>query len=129
MFKSNEAFSSFSVDDLPKAIAFYSQVLGLQVSVLDGLLELEIANGSKVLVYPKSSHIPATFTVLNIPVDNVEQALDELVKHGVHFEHYRGGQDEVETDAKGIFNVEEMDVRQAWFKDPAGNIFSIIESH
>jgi catechol 2,3-dioxygenase-like lactoylglutathione lyase family enzyme len=126
MFKNNRAFSSFSVDDLSQAKTFYSGVLGVEVSDnAMGLLELHINSGSHVLVYPKGAdHQPATFTILNFPVDNIEQAVDELVSRGVTFEHYDYG--ELKTDEKGIFRVE--GVKQAWFKDPAGNILSVIEA-
>ena len=123
LFKISKAFSGFSVDDLQKAKEFYSKTLSFDISEMNGLLNLHIGNGAKVLIYPKSNHIPATFTVLNIPVDNIEQAVDELTKRGVHFEIY----DEagLKTDNKGIFR--EAGPNIAWFKDPAGNILSVLE--
>jgi len=123
MFKDTNAFSGFSVDDMPKAKAFYGQTLGLEVSEAYGLLELHLAGGSKVLIYPKPNHTPATFTILNFPVDNIEQAVDELTKLGVRFEHYDEG--DLKTDEKGIFRGGGPKI--AWFKDPAGNILSVLE--
>ncbi len=122
MFKDTKAFSGFSVNDIPKAKAFYSQTLGLEVSEVNGLLTLQIAGGSHIIIYPKSNHVPATFTILNFPVDNIEQAVDELVKRGVRFEHYEG---EIETDKKGIAWGNGPNI--AWFKDPAGNILSVLQ--
>ncbi|MBP6951973.1 MAG: VOC family protein [Alphaproteobacteria bacterium] len=125
MFKDTHVFSSFSVDDVQKAKKFYSQTLGLDVSeVMDGyLLKLEIAGGNPIIVYPKTNHTPATFTILNFPVDNIEQAVDELTKRGVRFEQYN--QADFKTDDKGICRCEGPTI--AWFKDPAGNILSVIE--
>lgn len=128
MLKSNQAFSSFSVDDVSKAKDFYGQKLGVEVTEQDGMLQLTIANGGHVLVYPQSNHVAASFTILNIPVDDIRQVVDELVVRGLRFEHYSGGADGVTTDEKGIFTAEEMGVKQAWIKDPAGNIVSIIET-
>jgi catechol 2,3-dioxygenase-like lactoylglutathione lyase family enzyme len=122
MFKDTKAFSGFSVDDVQKAKAFYGQTLGLEVSEADGDLELHIAGGTKILVYPKSDHTPATFTILNFPVDDIERAVNELTKAGVRFLIYNEG--DLKTDEKGIFrggpNI-------AWFKDPAGNVMSVLE--
>lgn len=122
MFRSNQAYSSFSVDDIPKAKAFYSQMLGMEVSETNDMLSLQIANGGQVLIYPKDNHTPATFTVLNLPVEDVERAVDELTKAGVSFEHYEG---EMQTDEKGIMRGQGPLI--AWFKDPAGNILSVME--
>ena len=122
MFKHSKAFSGFSVDDLEKAKAFYSEILGLEV--VDnpmGLLELHIAGGTPILVYPKPNHVPATFTILNFPVEDIEKTVDELAKRGVHFEQYEG---EINTDEKGISRNGPL---IGWFKDPAGNIMSVIE--
>jgi catechol 2,3-dioxygenase-like lactoylglutathione lyase family enzyme len=122
MFKHSKAFSGFSVNDLEKAKAFYSEILGLEV--VDnpmGLLELHIAGGTPILVYPKPNHVPATFTILNFPVEDIERTVDELAKRGVHFEQYEG---EINTDEKGISRNGPL---IAWFKDPAGNIMSVIE--
>src|SRR5689334_3403280 len=120
MFKQGKAFSSFSVNDVPKAKEFYGRTLGLDVSETNGLLELRLG-GNKVLLYPKDNHSPATFTVLNFPVDDIENAVDELKKKGVRFEIYN--QAEIKTDDKGIMRGRGPNI--AWFKDPAGNILSI----
>ena len=125
MFRNNQAFSGFSVDDIPTAKAFYGETLGLDVSEVSDMLALKIANGSTVLVYPKPNHIPATYTVLNFPVANVEQAVDELTRAGVRFEHY--DMPDLKTDEKGIASGGEGP-KIAWFKDPAGNILSVLEA-
>jgi len=123
MFKETKAFSGFSVNDIQKAKAFYSQTFGLDVSEMNGLLNLHLAGGSKILIYPKPNHTPATFTILNFPVDNIEQAVDELAKRGVRFESYN--EKDLKTDEKGIFRGGGPLI--AWFKDPAGNILSVLE--
>jgi catechol 2,3-dioxygenase-like lactoylglutathione lyase family enzyme len=123
MFKNTKAFSSFSVNDIQKAKEFYGGTLGLEVLESDGMLTLHIAGGTNLLVYPKPNHTPATFTILNFPVDNVEDAVEELTKRGVRFEIY--DMDELKTDEKGIFRGEGPKI--AWFKDPAGNILSVLE--
>ncbi len=123
MFKNTKAFSGFSVNDLQKAKDFYGQTLGLEVSEAYGLVTLHIAGGTKILMYPKENHTPATFTILNFPVDNIEQAVDELARRGVHFESYNEG--DLVTDEKGISRGEGPKI--AWFKDPAGNILSVLE--
>lgn len=122
MFRDAKAFSGFSVDDIPKAQVFYGQTLGLDVTEQHGLLFLHIAGGSKILVYPKPDHAPASFTVLNFPVGDIEEAVDELNRRGVRFERYEG---ELKTDEKGIFRGGGPLI--AWFKDPAGNILSVLE--
>ncbi len=122
MFKNSKAFSGFSVDDIAKAKAFYGQTLGLDVSEQNGMLKLNIAGSNPILIYPKDNHVPATFTILNFPVANVEQAVDALTGLGVRFEHYEG---EMQTDAKGIMRGQGPEI--AWFKDPAGNFLSVIE--
>lgn len=124
MFKDTKAFSGFSVNDVQKAKEFYSQTLGLDVSEANGLLELHIAGGTNILIYPKENHTPATFTILNFPVANVEQAVDELTQRGVQFESYNEG--DLVTDDKGIFHGGGPKI--AWFKDPAGNILSVLEA-
>jgi len=123
MFKDTKAFSGFSVDDVQKAKRFYGQTLGLEVSEAHGLLELHIAGGTRILVYPKPNHVPATFTILDFPVDDVERAVSELTRAGVRFELY--DEPDLETDAKGVFRGGGPKI--AWFKDPAGNILSVIE--
>ncbi len=124
--KESKAFSSFSVDDLKKAKEFYGQKLGLEVSETKEGLGLKIAGGSEIFIYPKPNHTPATFTVLNFPVDDIEQAVDELGGRGVRFESYEG---EMKTDKKGIFRGADRGEGPniAWFKDPAGNILSVLE--
>lgn len=125
MFKDTKGFSGFSVDELEKAKAFYSQTLGLEVTEMNGLLELHLAGNTTVLIYPKPNHTPATFTILNFPVDNVEQAVDELTRRGVRFEHY--DEADLKTDEKGIFRGGGPLI--AWFRDPAGNILSVLEAN
>ena len=122
MFKNTQAFSGFSVDDVQKARAFYGQTLGLDVSEEHGMLTLHIAGGARILIYSKPNHTPATFTILNFPVANVEEAVDELTRRGVRFEIYNQG--DLKTDAKGIFRGQGPHI--AWFKDPAGNILSVL---
>jgi catechol 2,3-dioxygenase-like lactoylglutathione lyase family enzyme len=124
MFRHTKAFSGFSVDDVQKAKRFYGETLGLEVSEANGMLELHVAGGSPILVYPKADHVPATFTILNFPVDDVERAVDELTRAGVRFEVYDRG--ELATDAKGVFRGGGPKI--AWFKDPAGNFLSVIET-
>jgi catechol 2,3-dioxygenase-like lactoylglutathione lyase family enzyme len=124
MLKESKAFSGFSANDIPKAKDFYGQTLGLEVSEDHGLLTLHLAGGHKVLVYPKPNHVPATFTVLNFPVKNVDQAVDELKKRGVRFEIYN--LPDLKTDEKGIMRGKGPTI--AWFKDPAGNILSVLEA-
>lgn len=123
MFKETKAFSGFSVNDIQKAKAFYGQTLGLEVSEMNGLLNLHTAGGNKILIYPKPNHTPATFTILNFPVDNIEETVAELTKRGVRFETYNEG--DLKTDEKGIFRGGGPLI--AWFKDPAGNILSVLE--
>jgi catechol 2,3-dioxygenase-like lactoylglutathione lyase family enzyme len=122
MFKSAKAFSGFSVDDLDRAKEFYGGTLGLTVTENPAGLELRLGGGATVFVYPKDNHEPATFTILNFPVENIEQAVDGLAGAGVQFERYEG----MPQDDRGIArggggpNI-------AWFKDPAGNILSVLE--
>jgi predicted enzyme related to lactoylglutathione lyase len=123
MFENTKAFSGFSVNDIPRAKEFYGETLGLEVSEENGMLTLHIAGDRPVLVYPKQDHAPASFTILNFPVDDIEATVDDLFDRGVQFEHYKGT--EVETDEKGIFRGGGPLI--AWFKDPAGNVLSVIE--
>jgi catechol 2,3-dioxygenase-like lactoylglutathione lyase family enzyme len=123
MFKDTKAFSGFSVSDLRQAKDFYSQTLGLNVSERPEGLELHIAGGTRIFIYPKPNHTPATFTILNFPVDDIERAVSALAKLGVRFEHYNQGS--IKTDDKGIARPPGRNM--AWFKDPAGNILSVIE--
>lgn len=124
MFTDTLAFSGFSVNDMTSAKRFYGDTLGLRVSEENGLLTLHIAGDRNVLVYPKRDHTPATFTILNFPVPDIEKAVDELTERGVVFETYQGT--EVETDEKGIFRGGGPLI--AWFKDPAGNTLSVLEA-
>jgi catechol 2,3-dioxygenase-like lactoylglutathione lyase family enzyme len=123
MFKPAKAFSGFSVNDISKAKEFYGQTLGMEVSEDHGL-HLHIGGGAEVLVYPKPNHTPATFTILNIPVSDVDEAVDELEKRGVRFEIY--DQPGLKTDPRGVMRGQGPTI--AWFKDPAGNILSVIEA-
>ena len=123
MLEDSKAFSGFAVPDVEKAKEFYSETLGLKVSEDHGMLRLHLGGGNEVLVYPKPDHIPATFTILNFPVDDVDQAVDKLSKRGVHFEIY--DKPDLKTDKKGIMRGNGPTI--AWFKDPAGNILSVIE--
>jgi catechol 2,3-dioxygenase-like lactoylglutathione lyase family enzyme len=121
MLQTRNAFSSFSVNDLQRARDFYAQTLGLKVS--ESEMGLEIHPGdTDVFIYPKPNHTPATFTVLNFLVDDIDKAVDELQQKGVHFEHYEG---EIKTNEKGIHRNGGPSI--AWFKDPAGNILSVVE--
>lgn len=121
MLQTNKSFSSFSVDDLNKAKQFYGKTLGLEVAESKEGLELH-APETSVFVYPKPNHKPASFTVLNFLVDDIEDAVDDLKQKGVSFEHYEG---EIKTDKKGIHHNGGPAI--AWFKDPAGNILSVIQ--
>jgi catechol 2,3-dioxygenase-like lactoylglutathione lyase family enzyme len=121
MFAKTKAFSGFSVDDLDKARHFYGDTLGIETSEQYGLLTLHLAGGRDTLAYPKPNHTPATYTILNFEVDDIDQAVDELAARGVQFERYDGpGQDE-----KGINRAGGPYI--AWFKDPAGNILAVLQ--
>ena len=122
MLGNTKAFSGFSVDDVPRAKEFYGQTLGLDVSEENGMLTLHIAGDRPTLIYPKADHTPATYTILNFQVDDVDKAVDELTERGVQFERYPGS--ETETDDKGVFRGGGPLI--AWFKDPAGNVLSVI---
>ena len=124
MLTDSPAFSGFSVDDADRARRFYEETLGLRVTVMPemgGLLRLHLGGGTEVLVYAKPNHVPATFTVLNFPVPDIEKAVDELVGRGVRFEHY----EDPPTDDKGIMRAGGPLI--AWFTDPAGNVFSVLQ--
>jgi catechol 2,3-dioxygenase-like lactoylglutathione lyase family enzyme len=123
MLEKSKAFSGFAAPDIAKEKQFYSETLGLKVTEEHGLLTLHLAGGNNVLIYPKPNHVPATFTVLNFPVDDVDLAVDELSKRGVPFEKYDGT--EIKTDEKGIMRGNGPTI--AWFKDPAGNILSVLK--
>jgi len=124
MFRDTRAFSGFSVNDLAAAKEFYGQTLGLEVEDEAEGLRLRIAGGNYIFVYPKDNHSPATYTMLNFPVDDIDQAVDELTSKGVNFEHYGKLTDE-KGIARGIAQKQGPDI--AWFKDPAGNILSVVQ--
>ena len=123
MLKDSKAFSGFSTGDISKAKEFYGETLGLDVSEEHGLLTLHLAAGNNVLIYPKPKHVPAAFTVLNFPVPDVDRAVEELTKRGVRFEIY--DLPDLKTDKKGIMRGNGPTI--AWFKDPAGNILSVLD--
>ncbi|WP_448702732.1 VOC family protein [Mucilaginibacter sp. AW1-3] len=123
MFNYNQAFSSFSVNDLHKAKSFYSDILGLKITEQKEGLDLGIGPDTHVFIYPKPNHEPATFTILNFKVSDIEKTVDELTAKGVKFEQYTG---QMQTDEKGIFRSGGPVI--AWFKDPAGNFISVIEA-
>jgi catechol 2,3-dioxygenase-like lactoylglutathione lyase family enzyme len=122
MFKDTDAFSGFSVNDREKAKQFYGDTLGLAVSEENGLLMLQLAGGARVLIYPKGDHTPASFTILNFRVGDIEKAVDELTGRGVRFERYPG----MEADERGIVR-DPSGPNIAWFTDPAGNIISVLQ--
>jgi len=128
MFGQTKAFSSFSVNDLQQAKEFYQQKLGLEVTEDNtmSILQLRIPGSNGVIIYPKPNHMPATFTVLNFPVSDIDAAVDELTKRGVRFLQYEG---ELQTDSKGVFRSDDKSrgPNIAWFEDPAGNILSVLE--
>lgn len=121
MLSDSHAYSGFSSNDIPKAKEFYAETLGLEVTEENDMLTLHLAGGGKVLIYPKDNHEPASFTVLNFPVENIDQAVDRLAKAGIQFERYEGSS----QDERGIHR--EYGPPIAWFKDPAGNILSVLE--
>jgi catechol 2,3-dioxygenase-like lactoylglutathione lyase family enzyme len=124
LLENTKAFSGFSVDDVPRAKQFYGDTLGLKVTEENGMLTLHIAGDRPTLVYPKGdAHEQASFTILNFPVADIEATVDGLAERGVSFERYSGS--EMETDEKGIFRGGGPLI--AWFKDPAGNVLSVIE--
>ncbi|MFZ8758152.1 VOC family protein [Microbacterium sp. HMH0099] len=125
MFTIDHAFSGFSVDDLDAARRFYQDTLGLDVEVLEGsgFLQLTLGSGGRVLVYGKLNHEPASFTVLNFPVDDIDAAVDDLTARGVDTKIYDDA--EFPTDSRGI--MREMGPAIAWFRDPAGNVLAVLE--
>ena len=124
MFRDAVAFASFSVDDLAKARDFYATTLGLDVHDDHdmGILEVNLAGGGTVMIYPKPDHVPATFTVLNFVTTKLDEDVAALIQHGVRFEHYEG---EIATDEHGI-TTGGPGPSMAWFRDPAGNILSVL---
>jgi catechol 2,3-dioxygenase-like lactoylglutathione lyase family enzyme len=121
MFTHTEAFSGFAVPDIDAAREFYEGTLGIDTSVESGILTLHIAGGRDIIVYPKPDHEPATYTILNFPVEDVEKVVDDLTARGVTFERYEG----FEQDEKGIAHGPGPEI--AWFKDPAGNILAVLQ--
>jgi catechol 2,3-dioxygenase-like lactoylglutathione lyase family enzyme len=121
MFSPTRAFSGYSVDDEANARRFYGDTLGLHVVHEGAGLWVHVPDHGRVFIYPKSNHEPASFTVLNFVVDNIDAAVDELSRRGVQFERYEG----IPADAKGIVRGNGPDI--AWFKDPAGNILAVLE--
>ena len=121
MFGTTKAFSGFAVNDIPAAKRFYQEILGLAVEENPAGLTLRIAGDRPILVYARPDHTPASYTILNFPVDDVEKAVDELVARGVRVERYEG----FEQDEKGIHRGEGPLI--AWFTDPAGNVLSVIQ--
>jgi len=124
MLGESKAFSGFAADDIQKAKDFYGRTIGLKVSESNGPLTLHLAGGNDVFIYPKPNHVPATFTVLNFPVDDVDLAVEELTKRGVRFEIY--DLPDIKTDKKGIMRGNGPTI--AWFKGPAGNILSVLQT-
>ena len=121
MFANSKAFSGFAVSDLPAARQFYGETLGIRTSEQHGLLTLHLAGDRDMLVYPRPDHTPATYTILNFPVEDIDKAVDELTARGVQFERYEG----IEQDGKGINRAGGPYI--AWFKDPAGNVLSVLQ--
>ena len=125
MLADSKAFSGFAVDDMEAAKRFYGETLGLRLSDGEmGITVLNLADARDTIIYPKADHEPASFTILNFPVDDVEATVDALTERGVQFERYEGT--EVETDEKGVFRGGGPLI--AWFKDPAGNVLSVIQA-
>lgn len=127
MFDTSKAFSSFAVQDLAQARSFYGETLGVPTSDDGDLMLLRLTPDRQVLVYPKVDHVPASYTVLNFEVDDIEAAVAALTARGVDVAHYAGTATETDTDESGIFRI--GDLAQAWFTDPAGNILSVIQPH
>jgi catechol 2,3-dioxygenase-like lactoylglutathione lyase family enzyme len=124
MLANSKAYSGFAVDDMQKAREFYGETLGLETEVISeehGLMTLHLAGDRPTLVYPKPDHTPAEYTILNFPVDDIDEAVDALADRGVQFERYDG----FEQDEKGIARGNGPNI--AWFKDPAGNVLSVLE--
>jgi predicted enzyme related to lactoylglutathione lyase len=124
MFTNTKAYSGFAVDDLGRAREFYGETLGLRTSMISeegGVMSLDLVGDRSTVVYEKSDFIPATYTILNFPVDDIDEAVDELAARGVSFERYDG----FEQDQKGIARGNGPQI--AWFKDPAGNVLSVLQ--
>jgi catechol 2,3-dioxygenase-like lactoylglutathione lyase family enzyme len=123
MLTKSKAFSGFAADDLKKARDFYEGTLGLEVTEEMGLLNLHLAGGRDTLIYEKPDFEPATYTILNFPVEDIDEAVDGLTERGVRFERYEG----FEQDEKGIARATDESPDIAWFTDPAGNILAVLE--
>ncbi len=121
MFENTKAYSGFSVDDLDRARQFYEETLGLSVTEENGMLGLHINGGGDVLIYPKPDHTPATFTILNFPVEDIDRAVDDLTRKGIEMVRYQ----QMNQDEKGIMRDQGPPI--AWFQDPAGNVLSVLE--
>jgi catechol 2,3-dioxygenase-like lactoylglutathione lyase family enzyme len=127
MFRDHQAFSSFSVDDVEAARRFYGEALGLDVALNQmGYLDLTLSGGARIMVYPKPNHQPATFTVLNFLVPDIDQAVDGLVAAGVKMEQYNMAQ--APQDEKGIARDDSGGPQIAWFLDPAGNTIAVLQA-
>jgi catechol 2,3-dioxygenase-like lactoylglutathione lyase family enzyme len=124
MFRDSHVFAGFSTNDIARAREFYGQTLGLNVSEGMGALMLDLAGGGRVFIYPKDNHEPATFTVLNFPVADIDAAVDSLVSAGVSFERYEGMEQDERGIARSRATGQGPDI--AWFKDPAGNILLVL---
>jgi predicted enzyme related to lactoylglutathione lyase len=125
MIKDSHTFSGFSVFDLSTAKVFYAEKLGLEIEEIEMGLTLKLSGGGTVFIYPKSDHVPATFTILNFSVKNIDEAVDELTAKGVKFEVYEGMHQDEKGIARGISAKMGPDI--AWFKDPSGNILSVLQ--
>ncbi len=124
MFRDSPAFSGFSANDIDAERDFYARTLGLDVGEENGMLRVRLGAGGSVIIYPKANHEPASFTVLNFPVRDIDAAVDELIRGGVTFERYDG----FPQDERGVVRGNDQGPSIAWFKDPAGNILSVIGS-
>ncbi len=125
MLQSSKAFSSYSVDNLDKAKEFYTQTLGLSVKENEmGILDIDLPGNQSLIIYPKDNHRPATFTVLNFVVQNIDKTVDYLINNGIELEQY----DDFDHDEKGIARSNGGGPSIGWFRDPAGNIISIMET-
>lgn len=122
MFEKTRAFSGFSVDDIEGARQFYEGTLGLNVTEENGMLGLHIPDGGNIMIYPKPDHTPATFTILNFPVEDIDRAVDDLTGRGIEMVRYEG----MNQDEKGIMR-DDYSPPIAWFLDPAGNVLSVLE--
>lgn len=128
MFADTKAFSGFAVDDVRKAREFYGQTLGLRTSMADeeqGLMTLHLAGDRDTLVYERPDHTPASYTILNFAVEDIDQAVDELTARGVRFERYEGFEQDAKAIARGLRSGQGPDI--AWFRDPAGNVLSVLQ--